>query len=446
MLDKVREAIKKFNMLDKAESVTVALSGGADSVALLHALKALGYNICALHVNHCLRGEESDRDEAYVRDLCVRLGVELDVYRVDVADEAKKRSMGLEECGREIRYELLGKSALRHGGKIATAHTLSDNAETVLMNMARGCALSGLTGIPPVRGNIVRPLIFCTRNDVESYCAANALEYVTDSSNLTDDYSRNRVRHITVPSLETVNSSFVQSVGRMTSLLSDDEDFIETAVRNAKHLRCMGGYPLSELKKLHSAIVSRLIIDEYRRLTGNACSYIHVQRILALLEKGQGKEELPGNTVAVIRKGIFSVERKASPIEDFYFEIPIPCRMEIGSRVLKLEKMSIGTYEELKKNDRFLFKNTFDCDIMFSNPAVRNRRAGDRLRQAGRGVTKELRRLMSEKGIPEEQRSELLVLADEKGIIWAEGFGIDESRKINEKTENVVVIKIENRN
>ncbi len=446
MLDKVRKAIEKYNMLDKTESVTVALSGGADSVALLYALKTLGYKVCALHVNHCLRGDESDRDEAFVRDFCLKNNVELEVYRADVAGEAAKRSMGLEECGREIRYELLGKSARRHGGKIATAHTLSDNAETVLMNMARGCALSGLTGIPPVRDNIIRPLILATRKEVEDFCGKNGLAYVTDSSNLSDDYSRNRVRHITVPSLETVNSAFVQSVGRMTDLLSDDEDFIEAAVNSAKQLKVGNGYPVSKLGELHRAIASRLLIDEYRLLTGNTCSYIHVQRMLALLKKGHGKEELPDNTVAVIRKGIFSIERKISHKEDFSLEISIPCCIEIGDRILTLEKIDMLTYEELKKNDKFLFKNTFDCDIMFSNPAVRNRRAGDRLRQPGRGVTKELRRLMNEKGIPEQQRSELLVLADEKGVIWAEGFGIDESRKINEKTENIVVIKIESRN
>ncbi len=446
MLSKVREAIGKFNMLDKTEYVTVALSGGADSVALLYALKMLGYNIRALHVNHQLRGEESYRDEAFVRALCEKESIPLEVHRADVSGEAKKRSIGLEECGREIRYELLRESAEKHGGKIATAHTLSDNAETVLMNMARGCALAGLTGIPPVRGNIVRPLILATRQDIESFCCENGLGFVTDSSNLTDDYARNRVRHNTVPSLETVNPAFLQAVGRMTDLLSDDEDYINSAVKEAEKLKSQKGYPTEKLKVLHKAVLSRLIIAEYQKLTDNACPYVHVQRVLGLIEKGQGREEMPDGVYASVTKGVFSFERKSKPQDDFFFEMTVPCRMEINGRVLKLEKIEINTYEELKKNDRYLFKNAFDYDIIFANPAIRNRRAGDKLKQTGRGVTKELRRLMNEKGIPKERRGELIVLADENGIIWAEGFGIDERRKVSEKTKDVVVIKIEDRN
>lgn len=446
MLSKVRKAIGKFNMLDKTECVTVALSGGADSVALLYALKMLGYNIIALHVNHQLRGEESDRDEAFVCDICEKENIPLEVYRVDVSGEAKKRSMGLEECGREIRYELLAQSARKNGCKIATAHTLSDNAETVLLNMARGCGLSGLTGIPPVRGNIIRPLILASREDIEKFCQDNNLSFVTDSTNLTDDYARNRIRHNAVTALETVNSAFLQAVSRMTDSLSDDEDFIDSTVMQAEKLRTDQGYRVDDLRTFHSAICSRLLMSEYRRATGETCSYLHVGRMKELIDKGQGRAEMPGNVFAVIRKGFFVIEQKREDAEEFSFSVSLPYEAEICGKKIKIEKMNISSYEEMKKNNRYLFKNAFDYDIISSNIVVRNRRSGDKLKQTGRGVTKEMRRLMNEKGIPQAERSRVFVIADGENLVWAEHFGTDEKYAVSEKTGSVVVIKVESGN
>ncbi len=447
MLNKVLEAIEKYKMLDKTECVTVALSGGADSVALLYALKSLGCNIRALHVNHMLRGEESDRDEAFVRELCEKEKIPLEVHRVNVSQRAKERSVGLEECGREVRYGLLAEAAEKYGGKIATAHTLSDSTETVLLNIARGCALSGLTGIPPVRDNIIRPLILVTREQIEAYCAENSIGYVTDSSNLSDDYARNRVRHITVPSLKTVNSALEQAVGRMTEAAAEDEDFINREVAAAIESCCgENGCELSKLKTLHKSILSRLLMNEYRKATGNTCSNLHVRRMLDLVERGQGREELPGGVYAVLRKGLLSIEKAKNACGDFSFAAAVPCAIEVCGKIISFEKISINMYEEIKKNNRCLFKNAFDYDIIASNIVVRNRRPGDRLKQIGRGVTKELRRLMNEKGIPPEKRDEILVAAEGNSVIWAQEFGVNERYAVSEKTENVVVIKVENRN
>ncbi len=447
MLSKVREAIKKYNMLDTTECVTVALSGGADSVALLYALKSLGYDVRALHVNHMLRGEESDRDEAFVRDICKREDIPLEVHRADISKMAKERSIGLEECGREVRYELLSKAAEKYGGKIATAHTLSDSTETVLLNLARGCALSGLTGIPPVRGNIIRPLIQVTREQIEAYCEENGLSFVTDSSNLSDNYARNRVRHITVPSLKTINPAAEQAFGRMTEIAESDEDFINHEVTKAiTRFRNEKGYALTALKTIHKAILSRILMKEYSDITGSACSYLHVMRMLELIERGSGREELPCSVFAVIQKGYLRLEKKQDVCGGFFVPVTVPCTVQVCGKTVTLEKITINTYEKIKKNNRYLFKNAFDCDIISSNLVIRSRRAGDKLKQSGRGVTKELRRLMNEKGIPAEKRDEILILADDSGVIWAQEFGVDERCSVSEKTENVVVIEVENRN
>ena len=208
--------------------VTVALSGGADSVALLHSLYSLrdelGITVKAAHLNHLIRGEEAFRDEAFVRDLCENLGIQLVCEQIDVPRYAKENSLSLELAARQLRYDFLNRVC---EGKIATAHTASDNLETVLFNLTRGTALKGLCGIPAMRGNIIRPLIFATRQDIEDYCKDFSLQYVTDSTNLSDDYTRNKIRHNVIPVLKELNSSVEQTVIRTCLSLNETNTFLE---------------------------------------------------------------------------------------------------------------------------------------------------------------------------------------------------------------------------
>lgn len=203
MLDKALSAVEKYNMLSPGAAVIAAVSGGADSMAMLLFLMKISerysLSLTVAHVNHGLRGEEARRDEEYVRSFCEKNSLRFEVLHADVAALAKQSGETCEECGRRVRYEFF--ESIDKNAKIATAHTASDNAETMLFNLARGSSLKGLCGIPPVRGNIIRPLIFCTREDIEVFCRENSLDFVTDSTNLTLDYSRNKIRHIAVLSL-----------------------------------------------------------------------------------------------------------------------------------------------------------------------------------------------------------------------------------------------------
>ena len=200
MLKKVLAAIEDYGMLGKGSTVTVALSGGADSVALLYCLLELkeqfSLNIRAAHLNHNLRGDESLRDANFVADLCKKLNVDLSLKSADVSSVAKETGESIELAARRVRYDFLNEVS---GGIIATAHTASDSFETMLFNLSRGTAIKGLSGIPPKRDNLIRPLIYCTRADVEEYCKQNNISFVTDSSNLSDDYTRNKIRHNVVP-------------------------------------------------------------------------------------------------------------------------------------------------------------------------------------------------------------------------------------------------------
>ena len=199
-------------MLEDGEPVLVALSGGADSVALLRALQALAYPVRAFHLNHCLRGAESDRDEAFCRALCAGLGVPLTVERIDVA-AARAAGEGIEAAARRIRYARL--TAAAQGAKIATAHTADDNLETMLFHLVRGTGPKGLAGIPPVRGQVIRPLLGVTRAAVEAYLHALGQDYVTDSTNADDAYTRNRIRHEVVPVLRQINPAVSGAAARL---------------------------------------------------------------------------------------------------------------------------------------------------------------------------------------------------------------------------------------
>ena len=291
MIDKIKAAIQQYNMLGQGDSVTVALSGGADSVALFHAMidlrEELDLVISACHVNHNLRGEESDKDEVFVRDLCGRLQVPIAVRSVDVKS-IRKKHQSTEETAREARYGFFAEIP----GKIATAHTASDNAETVLLNLIRGTGLKGLCGIPPVRGKHIRPLILCERRDIEDFCRSRGLRYVTDSTNLSDEFTRNKIRLSLFPLINEINPSFTNCVTRMSGILREDSDFLESLTQR-------GDYSVKTLKSLEKPLLNRIIID---LLSNNKLSpsNTRIAQIIKIIETESGKVNLEKHKFAVI--------------------------------------------------------------------------------------------------------------------------------------------------
>ena len=263
MLKKITEACSRFDLLNNVKHITVALSGGADSMALLVALcnskDSLNLEkISAVHFNHQIRGEEALRDQKFAEKQCKELGVKLYLGCADVPCYAKQNHLSVELAARKLRYQFFDSIDT---DVIATAHTASDNIETVLFNLTRGTALSGLCGIPPKRDRYIRPLILCTREDVETYCAENNIDFVTDSTNLCDDYTRNKIRHSVVPVLKSFNASAENSVSRMTASLREDEDFINGIVLKEYNSLCKeNGLQLTSFKNLHPAIAKRIIV------------------------------------------------------------------------------------------------------------------------------------------------------------------------------------------
>ena len=217
--------IARYNMLSPGQPVLAALSGGADSVALVCVLRALGYPLRAYHLNHCLRGAESERDADFVRALCARLDIPLTLEREDAAAYAAGRHESIETAARALRYARLNRCAAQYGiARIATAHTADDNLETMLFHLARGTGTRGFAGIPPVRGAVIRPLWTATRAEIEQYLAESGQDFVVDSSNLSADYTRNRIRQRVVPVLRDINPNCAGAASRLAARLREDDE------------------------------------------------------------------------------------------------------------------------------------------------------------------------------------------------------------------------------
>ncbi len=436
MLKTVKSAIEKYGMLDSTKNVMVALSGGADSVALLHALwtlkDELHINLQAAHLNHGIRGEDADSDEEFVKALCERLGVELFIEHADVPKIAASTKESLELAARNVRYDFLNRVS---SGVIATAHTASDNIETVLFNMSRGSGLDGLCGIPPVRDNVIRPLILVTRQEVEKYCTENGLQFCHDKTNDDVAYARNRIRHNVVPELTKVNDGAVLNVSRLTCSLTEDADFIKCHVDNCYSKAFVdGGLLVTELCDQHFSIKKRMIAKLCLETTGFMPEEVHINSICEMLTSGKSRVSFKGNFEATLRKGILRIEKKVSCAKN---EI-----IKIDSFPYNTEKFEINC-QNLENNYKFnslFLKNAIDCDKICGELVLRHRNPGDDLRIIGRNMTKTLKKLFNESDLSAEQKQKLWVLADDNGVLWVESFGADERVLVDENTKCAIMI------
>lgn len=453
MLQKIQNMIEQENMIEKGDVILVGCSGGADSVCLLLIMKKLSVQyqatIAAVHVEHGIRKEESRQDAAFVEELCIEQGIPFHCYPVDVPEYAKANHLGTEEAARILRYEAFFQCAKEYSDvgklRIALAHHEEDNAETILFHMARGSGILGLCGMQPVREEqgvaFIRPLLGCTRGEIETYLAQNGQTYRTDSTNADDVYSRNRIRAHVMPQLQQLNPQAVHHINQTAKRLSVIHDFLQMQAKAeyASQVRwegqrcCVNRNAILQLHPAIQAEVIRMVLCEVAKKSRDIAAE-HVQAVLKLLQKQTGRRlSLPYHiTVCVEYDDLCFYRGERLPflissdgIEGDFF-------IRIYHRTDKNEEISKKTYTKM-----------FDYDKIKDNFVIRTRLDGDYFVYDREGHHKKLSNYFVDEKIPSGQRDQIPLLAIGHEIIWIVGGRIGENYKVTEDTVRIMEITYE---
>ncbi len=443
--NKVLKAIEDYSLLQETSKIVVGFSGGADSVCLLHILNSLkiefDFEIVAAHVNHGIRGEEALRDVGFARDFCNKLGIEFNLHCVDCVKKAQETGESLEECGRNIRYSFF-YSLSDSNTKIATAHNANDNAETVLFNIARGSTVKGGGGIPPLRGSIIRPLIYCTRKEIEGYCLENDLHFVTDSTNFCYDYTRNKIRHKILPILEEINSEaisnftfFSTNAREVTAHIQNDALEVIGYADNGN-----GTYNVSKLLDYSEVVIREVFVLLFVGFSDKTLERKKIKELYELL-KNPGRIQVYGNIFAEVVKGNFRffVNEKVEKCEPVFVN-GFPFEKQFGNYKIKVDLFS----ERSEKINKKLLDNLIDCDKIVGNVFLRTRVEGDKITLFNRKITKSLKKLFNEMNVPVEKRDLIPVLCDDLGVVWVYSVGVDARCRVDGDSSNIIFIRGEN--
>lgn len=477
MLNKVQTYIEELNMISEGDRIVIGVSGGADSVCLFHVLlklaKKLKLTLFVVHINHGIRGEEADEDEAYVKELCDTNGISFTVVKEDVPKIAKEQGLTEEEAGRKVRYEAFYKCFEENRcNKIAIAHNRNDNAETFLFHLFRGSGIKGLTGIPPIRDEIIRPLLCISRQEIEEYLKENNIRFCTDRTNLTLDYSRNKIRHHIINfAKEEINSNAVGHIVNAAGHLEEINRYLEKNIKIA-YDRVVTPYSEVENYEINTEKfnqeeliiqrgIIRLVIYELAHQLKDV-EALHINLVLALKDKEVGKSlDLPYGIVAVRKyhsirmstrqeqanescegnRGI-SNNGKSLELTEPSFEIKAPGDYYLP-QLNSVLHVNILNYEKNMLIPKNCCTKWFDYDKIKNTVLIRNRQEGDFLQIDSKGSRKKIKSLFIDDKVPREERDLLPLLADESHIMWVVGGRMSEAYKITQDTKLILEIRID---
>ena len=423
-LEKIEKANRDFSLFDGMESVLVGLSGGADSTCLLLSMKALsskyGFKLYAVHINHMIRGKEADRDEEFSRNLCLKNDVAFFCERVDVPSLSKEMGTSLELCAREQRYQIFSKICKAHGIKhVATAHNSCDNAETIIFNLARGSGSKGLCGIPAKRTLedgvfVIRPLIYISRSEIEAYLEEHNQDFVTDSTNLESDYTRNYIRNEILPHLRKINPSLEEALHRSARLHSEDEECLMMLANEKKtdDIMCLSALP--------KAILSRVLRLVFSDVSDETCEFVHIEALCQKIYEYDGTKQsvsFANGYLAKLCKGKLSFikdERKKK-----HEAIEFCKELSRGANFFEEKVYALYiTFDENKDIPQTLSKEEivyklYNTDYLYSdkildNLVVRNKRDGEKILSCG--MHKKIKRLLCETGLDGKTKDALPVI------------------------------------
>jgi len=438
--------VKNTNLINKNDRLILGLSGGSDSMCLLNILFALrekyNLNIIAVHINHMIR-EEADDDENALREYCDSINVEFYSKRVNVLDFAKENKLSTEDAGRICRYDFFDEILKKtNSNKIVTAHNLNDAVETVFMNIIRGTGLNGLTGIDYSQGNIVRPLLDVTKEEIEEYCKLNNLPIRIDKTNYENDYTRNKIRNILLPIIRNeINSSVDFNVNNMIKILKEDEaELKELAYEIYKRIKVKNGIKKIEFNKLSRAI-QRRVIREYILEIRHSLKDISLNKIDELLDFirdfGTGKriDIIDGFYLEISYDNIIVKVKEEK--QDFCYELKIPGTTYIP----ELNASIVSTLRDACQCESIIKDKKiklFDIEKTGKKLYVRNRRDGDRFRPSGMNGTRKLKDFFMDMKLARTERDKIPLIVNDDDIIWVVGIrSSDKYRKDNNSKEVV---------
>ncbi len=456
MINKVKQYIENYKMLEKGDQIIVGVSGGADSVCLFHVLlelrKEYELTLHVIHINHGIRGEEAKRDEEFVRELCRKEEVSFQVVNKDIPLLAKEGRMSVEEAGRKARYEVFNQYFLAYKcNKIAIAHNKNDTAETILFHMFRGSGLSGLTGISPVRDRIIRPLLCLERKEIESYLFERGISYLDDSTNFTLDYTRNKIRLKVLKEAEGINSKAVSHIAMAGETFRELQEYVEKSVIKAAERILVKGteneilLQIEELSKEDIVIQKEIVRKAFFMLSESLkdIDAYHITSVLQLIKKQPGRQiDLPYGITAMREYNHIELRTKgkdlSKDLEPRELLIPgVTPLFEEGKSI----KASLLNYKKNMIIPQSICTKWFDYDKIKDTVLIRCRKQGDYL-CIDKGGTKKLKALLIDEKIPRQKRDVLPLLADGSHIMWVIGNRISEAYKVDENTRRILQITI----
>lgn len=454
---KVKVYVERFHMIEPKDTIVLGISGGADSVCLLKILarwkEAWGISLRAVHVHHQLRGEEADADERFVRELCENEGIPCRVFHEDVQGMAQREKIGLEEAGRIARYRCFATVCKDvGGGKIALAHHQDDLAETMLHHLVRGTGMAGLCSLKPVSGNRIRPLLCLEKEEILVYLEAAGQPWRTDSSNLEDDYTRNRIRHHVLEELKTeVNPRAVRHMAQLSEELEETRAVLAqvAAKKRRQYVRKSekGMLLAEELKKEPDLIGRQIVHDLLKEISGKQKDFtrIHVEAVQELWNRKVGaRRDLPYGMQAIRTYDGIYLERKAEKCETRDSEKNAGIQINVhseGTESFQIGELTLTvsrTARDFGEIPEKKYTKWFDYDKIKNSPCVRTRRQGDYLTVNSEGGRKKLNRIFIDEKIPAEMRDRLPVVAAGSEILWIPGGRMNEKYKITSTTGRVL--------
>ena len=499
MLQKIYDYIRQNSIIGSGDSVLVGISGGADSVCLFLILQKLretiGFELEAIHVEHGIRGGESQRDANFTMNLCQRNNVACHIRHVDVPDYARSNGLGEEEAARILRYNIFSEYAKKNEAKVAIAHHQEDNAETILFQMIRGSGLHGMTGIKPIRYDeegvcYIRPLLCVSRGEIEEFLAQSGQAYCTDSTNLCTEYNRNKIRQLVLPEFEKINQKAVEHINQTARRLSVVEDYIALRVKDAieevltiqtddtrggtdavsartddtvdgPDVECAGAIhkyiiDVMALTKLHSAIRDECILEIIGMAAGRKkdIGIVHVQQILELCDSQSGKSiNLPYDIIAykeydrIVLTKVYGGSRRNSGQYDVSYD-----KLETEARSLKGYWVDIDESGEsfcfkvfafdgdLKKIPQKPYTKWLCYDKIKNGLLLRKRESGDYYISDASGHKKKLKEYFINEKIPASARDNIWLLANGKEIAIIFGTRISENYKVDADTKEILEV------